>query len=150
MIWSEESLRQIWAQRLYRDPFCNSRRGTCEITRVLNNLRSRNVLTNGKLSSNMWQYESQNMPLTSGMSSSTLQASWYGGNGSDQPPALQLRLTIPRVIKGQRSMTIMQGNLWKLFKNHAYTSTRNFVGISWGFHWVYFYLFLWRTRRCNA
>lgn len=38
--------------------------------------------------------------LTSGMSSSTLQAMWYGGKGLDQPPLVQLRLTEPEV-KGE-------------------------------------------------
>lgn len=37
--------------------------------------------------------------LTSVMSSSTLQASWYGGKGCDQPPAVQLRLTVPKKQK---------------------------------------------------
>lgn len=35
--------------------------------------------------------------FTSGMSSSTLQATWYGGKGLDQPPLVQLRLTDPVV-----------------------------------------------------
>lgn len=30
------------------------------------------------------------------MSSSTLQATWYGGNGLDQPPLVQFRLTDPK------------------------------------------------------
>lgn len=35
--------------------------------------------------------------LTSGVSSSTLQAMWYGGDGLDQPALVQLRLTEPEV-----------------------------------------------------
>lgn len=38
--------------------------------------------------------------LTSGMSSSTLQAKWYAGKGLDQPSLVQLRLTEPEV-KGE-------------------------------------------------
>ncbi|TNN69264.1 hypothetical protein EYF80_020581 [Liparis tanakae] len=45
--------------------------------------------------------KSNTKALTSGMSSSTLQAMWYGGKALDQPPLVQLRLTEPEGKDGR-------------------------------------------------
>ncbi|KAA8589992.1 hypothetical protein FQN60_013357 [Etheostoma spectabile] len=83
-----------------------------ELNFLLASVPSRPVMTSG-----FWSQTSLTASppatLTSGMSSSTLQAMWYGGKCLDQPPLVQLRLTEPEV-KGQ---DIKRGRRWqdKLF-----------------------------------